>query len=131
MLASVVVLAIGAPQGELVIVTADTKQYHRPGCDLIRDGKKEVLAMTRAQADSRGFTSHDGCDPARAKSEGGGPEKAAPVVYVFIDDGGKQYHKEGCRRIGKNPRKVKLDDAGRKHWPCTVCKPPIRPRPKK
>jgi hypothetical protein len=36
-------------QSEMVIVKEGTKEYHRAGCEVIRDGKG-VLAMTRAQA---------------------------------------------------------------------------------
>lgn len=111
-----------------------TKAYHRPGCEVIRDGKG-VMAMTRAQAESRKFTQHDGCDPAKQpepepspSGKPSGKPAAAPVVFV---DGGRHYHKEDCKRLGKDSKKMALDEAGRKLWPCTVCKPPIRPRPRR
>lgn len=112
-------------QSELVIVKEGTKQYHRPGCEVIRDGKG-VLAMTRAQAEGRDFKAHAECDPA-VNPPGASGKPAAPV-YVYVDGAGKHYHKEKCARLGKDARKVSLQEAGRKHWPCTVCKPPIRKR---
>jgi hypothetical protein len=125
-----------ARQGDLVIVKEGTKEYHRPGCEVIRDGKG-VLAMTRAQAEARKFTSHEGCDPAQVKAEepaatppGKPGAKPSPKTMVVVD-GGRHYHKDGdCKRLGKETKKMTLDEAGRKLWPCPECKPPIRPRPK-
>ena len=90
--------------GELVLVKENgtPKQYHRSGCDLVRDGKG-VLAMTRGQAESRGYKAHPDCDPstasgkAAAAAAGGG---AVPPVEpnVVIDAPGKYYHRENCPR---------------------------------
>ena len=118
---------VRAGQSEMVITKEGTTAYHRPGCEVIRDGKG-VLAMTRAQAEGRGLRSHDGCDPAKNPP----PPAAtppAPPAYVFVD-GSKYYHRESCKRLGKDRRKVRLDDAGVKFWPCPACKPPIRKRPR-
>jgi hypothetical protein len=127
----------GAPlrQGELVIVKEGTREYHRPGCEVIRDGK-DVLAMTRAQAEGRKLTQHPECDPdkvapaepaAEAAKAGAKPART-PMVVV---DGGRHYHKDAkCARLGKDTREVTLEEAGRKLWPCPECKPPIRPRPR-
>lgn len=123
-------------QGELVIVKEGTKVYHRPGCEVIRDGKG-VLAMTRAQAESRKLTPHEGCDPEKVKADepaatppGKPGAKPSPKTMVVVD-GGRHYHKDGdCKRIGKETKKMPLDEAGRKLWPCPECKPPIRPRPR-
>ena len=121
-------------QSELVIVREGTKEYHTPGCEVIRDGKG-VLAMTRAQAEGRKFTQHDACDPAKAPPEApaatgptgktGGKPSAETMVWV---DGGRHYHKEDCKRLDQKRTRMALDEAGRKFWPCTTCKPPIRPR---
>jgi hypothetical protein len=116
-----------ADQSEMVIAKEGTTAYHRPGCEVIRDGKG-VLAMTRAQAEGRGLKSHDGCDPAK-KPPPSAATAPAPPAYVFVD-GGKYYHRESCKRLGKDRRKVRLDDAGVKYWPCPACKPPIRKRPR-
>ena len=119
-------------QGELVIVKDGTSEYHRPGCPVIRDGKG-VLAMTRAQAEGRKYTQHPACDPERAASAAAGSPppagKPAPPEFVFVDGGGKLYHRETCKRLGQAPKKLALEQAGRTYWPCTVCKPPIRKRP--
>ena len=130
-------------QGELVIVKESTGVYHRPSCDVIR-GATDILAMSVGQAEARGFKSHPECDPSHPKSAlpappasgaRGTPEKprkpAAPVL-VWIDAGGTLYHREGCRKLGKGPKKVVLDAAtARKYWPCGVCKAPVLPRVKK
>jgi hypothetical protein len=118
-----------ATASELVIVREQEtpKRYHRPGCDVIRDGKG-VLAMTRAQAESRGYTPHRECDPSAAPATAGAPAAgrgAAAEPNVMIDAAGKYYHRENCPRIGPSPRKVALKDAG-KRWPCPSCKPPVR-----
>ena len=118
---------VRADQSEMVITKEGTTVYHRPGCEVIRDGKG-VLAMTRAQAEGRGLKPHDGCDPAKNLPP---PAATAPTppTYVFVD-GSKYYHRESCKRLGKDRRKVRLDDAGVKFWPCPACKPPIRKRPR-
>jgi hypothetical protein len=126
----------GAPplQSELVIVKTGTKEYHRAGCEVIRDGK-DVMAMTRAQAEARKLTQHDGCDPekvaeAPAAAPGKPGAKPAPKTMVVVD-GGRHYHKdETCKEVGKGSKKVPLEEAGRMLWPCRACKPPIRPRPR-
>jgi hypothetical protein len=119
-------------QSELVIVREGTKEYHRPGCEVIRDGKA-VLAMTRAQAEGRKFTSHENCDPAKQRPTDpatGKPSARPPAEIDVFVDGGRQYHKEDCKRLGKESKKMTLEQAGRKLWPCPECKPPIRPRPR-
>ena len=108
------------PAQELVIVLEGTKEYHRPSCERIQ-GRSDVLAMQRGQAEARGFRAHADCDPARVPP----PPKA---VMVTVDASAKYYHREKCEKIGKSPRKVTLDEAAKKHWPCRTCKPPIRPR---
>jgi hypothetical protein len=127
-------LAIAAPlcaQSELVIVKKGGKEYHRPGCELVRDGVG-VTAMTRAQAESRKLKAHAACDPANEDEPGAAGKKSAKsdTVHVWVD-GGKYYHKEKCERLGKGEKKMVLDEAGRKYWPCPACKPPIRKRPVK
>lgn len=113
---------IALPAQELVIVLEGTKEYHRASCERIQ-GRQDVLAMQRAQAEARGFRAHPECDPARVPP----PPKE---VMVTVDDGGKYYHRDKCGKIGKSPRKVSLEEASKKHWPCPACKPPIRPRKK-
>lgn len=117
--------AAAARQSELVIVKEGTKVYHRPGCPVIRDGKN-VVAMTRAQAAARGLESHQDCEPGKSAPPGDSVRPVPPVdVYT---DGGKYYHRESCKKLGKNRTKTKLEAAGKKYWPCPVCRPPIRKR---
>lgn len=119
-------LPASAAQSELVISRAGSKEYHRPACEAIKDAK-DVLAMTRAQATARGLTAHEACDPARSPAPDDPKVKPAPDPAVFVD-GTRYYHKKDCARLGKDPKKMELDDAGRKFWPCPTCKPPIRRR---
>ena len=128
------VVAIPAPlraQSELVIVQKGASDYHRPGCEVVRDGVG-VLAMTRAQAESRKLKAHAACDPAKAP---GASEKTASgkpaEELVYVDAQAKHYHREKCKRLGRDPKKMALEAAALKHWPCPVCKPPIRKRPGK
>lgn len=127
-LAGLVLSPIPRAQSELVIVREGSKEYHRPACDAIK-GAKDVLALTRAQATARGLTAHEACDPSKMPPPGSGEkdEKLAPDPEVFVD-GSRYYHKKDCSRLGKDAKKMKLDDAGRKFWPCPSCKPPIRRR---
>jgi len=124
-------------QSELVIYQEDTKLYHRPACEMIRD-MKGVVAMTRAQAEARGYKPHPDCDPevrkpdaqaAAASSSSSTASTPKPqIVYV---DGGKYYHRKDCRRLIADPKPARaesLDVAGKSLWPCPDCRPPKRPR---
>ncbi len=127
-----------AAQSELVIYKEGTNLYHRAGCDVIRD-MKGVVAMTRAQAESRGYKAHPDCDPAVSKPDAPAspasaaaaaaqPKPAPQIVYV---DGGKYYHRKDCRRLAANPKAARaepLEVAGKSLWPCPDCRPPVRPR---
>lgn len=134
--AALVWCSSAAAQSELVIYKEGTSLYHRAACEVIRD-MKGVVAMTRAQAEARGYKAHADCDPEVAKAAAPGsaagpsdPAKPAPqIVYV---DGGKYYHRKECRRLEANPKSVRtelLDTAGKSLWPCPDCRPPKRPRP--
>lgn len=118
------------PQVELVIVREGEKEYHRPGCALVRDGKG-VVAMSRGEAEGKRLKPHADCDPSNprnAQSPAGGESgRPAPPINVFVD-GGTYYHREKCTKIKGEPRRIALDEAAKKHWPCRVCKPPIRAR---
>ena len=115
-------------QPELVIVREGGKQYHRPGCPLIRDGKG-VLAISRGEAESRQLKPHPECDPSDPRNTLDTARPAAPV-YVYTDSS-KYYHREKCAKLGADPKRVTVEVAAKKQWPCGVCKPPIRPRPSK
>ena len=121
-----VVALLGAwPQGsgEYVLVKKGSNEYHRPGCDLVRD-TKDVVAMTRGEAESRGQKPHAACDPSKAQNDQNTPK----TQYVFVANGDKRYHRESCAKLGKPRQRITLEEAGRKYWPCPVCKPPIRKR---
>jgi hypothetical protein len=132
LLASIVIgtgLVIAAGQSELVIYKEGSTQYHRPGCDLIRD-TKDVVALTRAQAEARGYQPHPECDPEQRKA----PPAASPVASakqtVYLN-GTKYYHREDCRRLEGHPKGVRtesLETAGKTYWPCPDCRPPVRKR---
>ena len=109
---------------ELVITREGSKEYHRPACEVVQ-GRSDILAMQRGQAEARGFKPHKECDPAYVA-----PGPKAVTVTVTVDDAARYYHRDRCNKIGKSPRQVTLDEAARKHWPCPTCKPPIRPRRK-
>ena len=87
--------------------------------------------MTRGQAESRGYKAHRDCDPATAPGTKDGTARATRAPFprrsVFVDADGKYYHRKGCQKTGKAPRKVQLKDVG-KRWPCPTCRPPIRKR---
>ena len=123
---------IAAAQSELVISREGSKQYHRPGCDVIRDAK-DVVAMTRAQAEARGYKPHPACDTEESKaapSPPGGAAAPAKPQTVFLN-GTKYYHRTDCRRLDANPKAVRaesVDTAGKTHWPCPDCRPPVRKR---
>ena len=123
---------IGAAQSELVIYKKGSTQYHRPGCDMIRDAK-DVVALPRAQAEARGDKPHPEWDPEQRKSApsppGGAAANATPqTVYL---NGTKYYHRKDCLRLEVDSKEVRaepLDTAGKTYWPCPDCRPPVRKR---
>ena len=133
--AVLILLALTSPrahQPEMVIVIESTRQYHRASCPLLRKGAKDIIAMTRGQAESRGYKDHPECDPQNpANNASGGnasPGEREPTVYVYTSAGDKRYHRETCAKLPKDRKKVLLEEAGRKLWPGPTCRPPIRKR---
>jgi len=128
-LASLLLLPPAAPaQSELVIYKEGTGVYHRAGCPALTDAK-DVMAMTRAQAESRGHKAHPDCDPALQKpgAAPGATQPPAPAT-VYLNEG-KYYHRKDCPKLkagGKPPRSELLETAGKSHWPCPDCRPPVR-----
>jgi hypothetical protein len=124
--------AIAVAQSELVIHREGSTQYHRPGCEVIREGK-DVLALTRAQAEARGYKPHPACDPEQRRSSApaaGSQAPAAKPATVYVN-GTKYYHRKDCRKLEANPKAVRaesLDTAGKSCWPCPDCRPPVRKR---
>lgn len=123
-----------APAGawrELVLHKEGTKLYHRPHCPVVRDGAG-VLALDRAQAESRGYKAHPDCDPANAPPPAAKPPARAPAPVTVYVDGSKYYHRKDCRRLNRSAKEFTakpLDSAGREQWPCPSCRPPVRRRP--
>jgi hypothetical protein len=113
-------------QREYVIVRKGGKEYHRPGCEQIR-GAKDVVAMIREEAEQRRIRPHAAC--ASQKSAGGTQDALQPPkpVFVFVD-GGNYYHREKCAKLGSDPKRVEVEAAAKRQWPCPTCKPPIRKR---
>jgi len=112
-------------QSELVIHKDGTKLYHRPDCPVVQD-MKGVLAMTRAQAESRGYKAHPDCDPANPKATAT-REKSSNAETVYLD-GTKYYHRKSCSRLegAKSVKPASLEIAGKTQWPCPTCKAPRR-----
>ena len=121
--------AITIGQSELVIVKEGTSLYHRVDCPAVRDGRN-VLAMTRAQAESRRNKPHADCDPASSKNETPPSKSAPPPPQTVFLNGTKYYHRKDCRRLDgvKDVRPEPLEQAGKSLWPCPDCRPPVRRR---
>ena len=109
----------------MVVVIPGDHQYHQPSCPLVAKAGSHVKVMKIAGASAQGLTAHD-CESAAIDQ----PNKDANAALVFVQAGDKRYHKSGCPKLGTNATKVSLGEAGRKYWPCPVCKPPIRQREK-
>ena len=126
------VTVIAAAQSELVIYKEGSTQYHRPGCDVIREAK-DVVALTRARAERRGYKPHPECHPEQSRSApppAGSAAATAKPQTVYLN-GTKYYHRKDCRRLEANPKAVRaesLDTAGKTSWPCPDCRPPVRKR---
>jgi hypothetical protein len=118
-------------QSELVIAKEGTSLYHRPGCVVIRD-MEGILAMTRAQAEARGYKAHPDCDPARqppAATASGPRGPSQPEAITVYLDGSKYYHRKDCAKLKAKGRAIEakpLEVAGKMQWPCPTCKPPVR-----
>ena len=118
-----------AAQDALVLIRPSDPLYHWPGCPVVRDAK-DILAMTQGQAAGRGKKPHADCDPANLSQTPEERKRAEALkTPIFIASGDKYYHREKCEKLAAGSRKVTLDEAAKKHFPCRTCKPPIRPRP--
>ena len=67
---------------DLVLHKEGTNTYHRPWCPAVRDAR-DVLALSRAQANGRGLKPHAECDrdPPRSLLQ---PDVSAPAAPVFV-----------------------------------------------
>jgi hypothetical protein len=110
----------------LVVAIPGSKQFHQPGCSLVRKAGSKVRVMKQTEAQRRGLTAHDcSSDPGDAQRDAAAAANAS-TVYVQTKD--KQYHAPGCKRLKPGATATTVEKAGQEHWPCPVCKPPIRKR---
>ncbi len=120
---SVATLAQTSPASDLVVVIVGSKQYHQPSCPLVARAGSQVRVMKLVEAKRRGFTAHD-CPSPPASAVAGDPNK----IRVFSQPNDNKYHTATCPKLGSNRTSMTLEEAGKKLWPCPVCKPPIRQR---
>lgn len=109
----------GAGSSSMVVDIPQDDLYHHPTCSLVRAAGSKVKVMRHGEAARRGMKPHD-C----TTEDGSVPDPNAAAVYV--QDGDTRYHKEGCEKLTAAAKKTTLDEAGKKRWPCPVCKPPRR-----
>jgi len=107
----------------LVVIIPGDKTFHQPGCALVAKAGSNVTVAKRGEAARRGLKPHD-CGPDAA----GGPTVDPNAVKVLTQPGDNKYHRATCPKLGTTRTALALDQAGRKYWPCPVCKPPIRQR---
>jgi hypothetical protein len=125
----VAAVTVAAGQSELVIYKEGTGLYHRPGCPLLKDAT-DILAMARAQAEARGHKAHADCDPDQRKKPDSAPAQSTPPapVTVYMNDA-RYYHRKDCTKLKESSKQVRsesLETAGKSHWPCPACRPPVR-----
>ena len=47
---------------------------------------------------------------------------------MYVAESDKVYHRADCKVLPKDAKKMPLDEKAVKgRWPCTICRPPIRP----
>ena len=116
----------GAPAqsaSALVVIVKGDKQFHQPGCAVVARAGSAVTVAKRGEAARRGLTAHD-CDSAGSDAPGADPN----AVKVATQANDNKYHRPACKKLGASRRLIPLEEAGRKWWPCPVCKPPNRQR---
>ena len=121
--ASVVTLAQTSPATDLVVMIVGSKQYHQPSCPLVARAGSQVRVMKLVEAKRRGLTAHD-CPSTPASAAAPDPNK----IRVFSQPNDNKYHTATCPKLGSNRTSMTLEEAGKRLWPCPVCKPPIRQR---
>jgi hypothetical protein len=121
---SFVLPATAQGPSDLVVSIPGDKEFHQPGCPLVAKAGSRVRVMKRVEATRRKLTPHAACGAA-----GGSGVAADPnAVKVFTQPGDNKYHTATCPKLGSERTSIALDEAGRKWWPCPVCKPPVRQR---
>ena len=113
-----------AKANDLVVSIPGDKEFHQPGCPLVAKAGSKVKVMRRSEALRRKLTPHAGCEAA----QGSGVALDPNAVKVYTQPGDNKYHTATCSKLGAQKVAITLDEAGRKLWPCPVCKPPVRQR---
>ena len=127
-LAAIAQDAGGAASGSaLVVVIPGDKRFHQPGCALVRKAGSNVRAMKQAEAERRGLTAHDCGDPGAVARDAAAATNASKVLVQGND---KRYHTAGCKQLTAAATETTVEKAAKDHWPCPVCKPPVRQRTK-
>jgi hypothetical protein len=118
----------GAAAGSaLVVVIPGDKRFHQPGCPLVRKAGSNVRAMKQAEAERRGLTAHECGDPGTVARDAAAATNASKVLVQAND---KRYHTAGCKHLTAAATETTVEKAAKDHWPCPVCKPPVRQRAK-
>jgi hypothetical protein len=94
--------------------------YHQPACPLVAAAGSRVKVMRQGEAVRRGLKPHE------CAIGDGGAALNPNAATVYVQNGDSRYHKEGCSKLTSGATKMTLAEAGRDHWPCAVCKPPVR-----
>ena len=69
------------PSGSaLVVVIPGSKQFHHPGCPLVRKAGSKVKVMKQAEAERRGLTPHDCGDPGNPQRDAAAAANASTVL---------------------------------------------------
>ena len=128
LLAAIVGLAGAGPvqaqsASAMVVIVKGTKEFHQPGCPVVAKAGSNVTVTRRGEATRRGLKAHD-CDVPEAGAAKPDPNQEK----VVSQPGDNKYHRTTCKKLGDKRTMLSLDEAGRKLWPCPVCKPPIRQR---
>jgi hypothetical protein len=109
---------------DLVVSIPGDKEFHQPGCPLVAKAGSSVRVMKRSEAIRRKLTPHAACGAATGSDIAVDPN----ATKVFTQPRDNKYHTATCPKLGAERTSITLDEAGRKWWPCPVCKPPVRQR---
>lgn len=124
--AALLIATTGVSQdaSSMVVIIAGDKTFHQPGCALVVKAGSKVTVSKRGEATRRGLTAHDcGLDASGGSTGDPNAEKVA------TQPGDNKYHRLSCAKLGTTRSTLTVGEAGRKLWPCPVCKPPIRKPP--
>jgi hypothetical protein len=117
------ITGVAQEASSMVVIIAGDRTFHQPGCALVAKAGSNVTVAKRGEAVRRGLAPHD-CGP----NASGAPTADLNAVKVVTQPRDNKYHRATCAKLGATRSTLTLDEAGRKFWPCPVCKPPIRQR---